>query len=459
MTTLHPCIALALAVLCSLISGIPPGAKRFRLPGIWATAAFISFLAASALCAIRLGHLDDQKAVILSMIAGGLVAFLVVVVRDIPVGAGIALATAGACVPHLVRSDSFPGISLVFAFAVSMGVVFFGPFPGSIAAGLTGGLLTMTDYLGKETDDNTKWALIGVAMGIALSVAAIIGIAVKRSAGKALGKMEPVLMTALAAAAGFVVSKWAIGGELWLILGIAAVSGLVSHWLVPPEEEVSPLRAGIASVIWLALGTIAFSMLRGFGMATGLLEGSVVLLLLGNHRALFTVGPTLGLVIYRVLRDASPDSSRALDLGQHYGITGLAVGALIPALYSDWYERRTVLSDSRNSLANLLWAFVLVCLPVMSIVVLGAKGASGIVVGLGFSGFLIASRRASSSPAMAVVIAAGAANAAAVDWIGEVMDLTRQEKLHAFGWWAVAMAVAAVGIILLSPRIVGKEAV
>jgi len=457
MTLLHPCLALALALLCGLISGIPPGEKRLKRPSLWASLAYVLFLTAATFCALRLGHLDDRKAVIASMAAGGVVAILSVILSDLSVGVSIALAAAGACVAHLVRADSFPGVSLVFAFSVAMGVVFYGPMPGSIAAALTGGLMTMTDYLGKASGDQTNRALIGVALGIALSVAAVVAVASKRIAPKAVGRFEPALVAVLAAGAGYAVSRWAIGGDLWIVLGIAAVSALVVHWLVPPEGEVAPLRAAVASVIWLALGTISFSMLRGFGMATALLEGLVVLLLLGNNRALFTVGPTLGLVVYRVLRDASPDSSRALDLGQHYGITGLAIGAVIPVLYSDWYERKSKIGDMREALANLLWGFVLVCLPVLSIVVLGAKGASGIVVGLGFGGFLIASRRANPSPAMAVIIAAGAANAAAVDWIGEAMDLTRQEKLHSFGWWALAMGIAALGILALSSRKAVKE--
>jgi hypothetical protein len=295
-------------------------------------------------------------------------------------------------------------------------------------------------------------------MGIALSVAAVVAVAAMRVAPKAIGRLEPGLVAVLGAGAGYAVSRWAVGGDLWFVLGVASTTALVVHWLVPPEGEVAPLRIGVAAVIWLALGTIGFSMLRGFGMATAVLEGMVLLLLMRNPRAIMTMGPTLGLVVYRVLRDASPDSSRALDLGQHYGVTGIAVGAAIPVLFTDWFERRGQARPLRDAVANLLWGFVLVCLPVLSIVVLGAKGASGIVVGLGFSGFLIAGRKGAGALAMAVVIAAGAANAVAVDWIGDAMDLTRQQKLHTFGWWAVAMTVAALGILALSGRRSDQEA-
>lgn len=139
-------------------------------------------------------------------------------------------------------------------------------------------------------------------------------------------------------------------------------------------------------------------------------------------------------------------------------MTGLAVGAVIPVLFTDWFERNQVGSSIKDAVASLLWGFILVCLPVLSIVVLGAKGASGMVVGLGFSGFLLAYRKATGAPTIAVMVAAGAANAVAVDWIGDAMDLTRQQKLHSFGWWALAMTVAALGILVVTARKAEKEA-
>lgn len=457
MTKLEPCLALALAVLCALISAVPPNRTRLRFPSPWAILAYLVFLGASSYCALRLGHLDDKRAVIASFAAGGLVALLAATLSDFAVGVSIALATAGACVSHLVRADNFPEVSLVYAYSVSIGAVFFGSFKGAVAAGLVGGLITMADYLGKAGDEATQHALIGVALGLALSVAAVLDAGIERAVPKALGKLGPVLITVLAAGAGYAVSKWAIGGVLWILLGIAAVSGLVVHWLVPPDAEPAPLRVSVAAIIWLALGTISFSMLRGMGMATTAVEGIVVLVMLGNGRAIYTMGPVLGLTIYRVLQNASPDSSRAFDLGQHYGVTGMIVGAAIPVMFADWFEKRRKVRPLLDASSSLLWSFILICLPVLSIVVLGPKGASGMVVGLGFSGFLLAYRKYAMTPAIAVAIAAGAVNAVAVDWIGDAMDLTRQEKLHTFGWWAAAVAVAALAILALSAKRFEKE--
>ena len=458
MTSLHPCLALALAVLCILISGNPSPGKRFRWPSPWAVISYLAFVAASTFCAIKLGHLDDQRAVIFSAVAGVGVCLLSAVFSDLSGGVAIALAAAGACMPHLVRADSFPGVCLVFAFSVSIGSIFFSSFQGAVIAGLAGGLITMTDYLGKAGEQKGNHAVIGVALGIALTVAAVVFVAIKKALPRDKTRLDPALVAVLAAGAGYAVSRWAVGGDLWIVLGIASVSALVVHWLMPVDSEPLPFRVGLATVIWLALGTIGFSMLRGFGMAAAVLEGMVVLLLLGNGRAVATMGPVMGLVIYRVLRDASPDSSRAIDLGQHYGVTGIAIGALIPVLYADWSSRKVEIKAAQDSVASILWGFVLVCLPVLSIVVLGAKGASGVVVGLGFSGFVLAYRRMWSLATLGVVIAAGAANAVAVDWIGDAMDLTRQEKLHSFGWWALAMAIAAIGIVAVSWKRISPEA-
>jgi hypothetical protein len=156
--------------------------------------------------------------------------------------------------------------------------------------------------------------------------------------------------------------------------------------------------------------------------------------------------------MYRVLRDASPDSSRALDIAQHYGVTGIAIGALIPVIYADWFDKHRQDKAVPDAVSSLLWSFILICLPVLTIVVLGAKGASGLVVGLGLSGLLIAARKYATAAPLAVAIAAGAANAVAVDWIGDALDATRHEKLHSFGLWGIATAVAALGILAVSKR-------
>ena len=458
MTTVQPILALVLACLCLLVCGLPPGTKRFTWPGVLAVGGYIAFLAASTYCAIKLGKLDDHRAVIASMIAGALVSIASTIISNSSAAVPLALASAGACVAHLVRADSFPEVSLVYAFAVASGALFFGAYKGAIAAGVIGALITMTDYLGKAGDEITNRAMMGVALGLALSVSAVVYLSIKRVLPKATDRMDPAIVALLAMAAGFAVSKWAIGGSLWIVVGTAAFTALVVHLLVPQDRDAAPLRVGLAAVTWIALTTIAFSILGGFGMAMALLEGAVILVLLQNGRALLTLGPAIGLVMYRVMRDASPDTSRALDLGQHYGVTGVVVGAVIPLLYADWFERKRENRRTPDSVASLLWGFILICVPVLSIVVLGSKGASGVIVGLGFSGFLLAYRKLTESPVVAIILAAGAANAVAVDWIGEALDYTRQEKLHAFGWWALAMALAAAGILAVSRSKVTEEA-
>jgi len=450
MTTIQPLLALALAVLCGLLSEIPNGQKRFCIPNIWSLVAYTIMLCGASFCTIKLGHVDDHRAVIASIAAGGIVSVLAVVGSNLSIGTSIALAVSGACVAHLVRADSFPEVGLAYAFSVAMGAIFFGSYPGPISAALVGGVVTMTDYLGKDSEGTSNRAIVGVAMGLALTVAAVLILGVRKAVPRALGRLEPGLVAVLAAGAGYAVSRWAVGGDLWIVAGLPAIAGLIVHWLIPKDQDPIPLRIGIATVIWLALGTIGFSMLRGFGIAAALVEGIFVLLMLGNCRALLTVGPTLGLLMYRVLRDASPDTSRALDIGQHYGITGLVVGGIIPLLFVDWFEKQRSNKPIFVAISGLLWGFIVISLPVLTIVVLGAKGASGVVVGLGFSGFLLAGRKTSNALVLSVAIAAGAANAVAVDWVGDAMDFTRQDKLHSFGWWCFAMAVATIGILVVS---------
>ncbi len=458
MTTLQPILALLLAVLCGFLSEVPKGTKRITLPHFWSVAAYFCLLAASVFCTFRLGKVDDHKAVIVSIIAGGVVSLCATSFEKLSTTTTLAVAVAGASLAHLVRADSFPEVGLAFAFSVSAGALFFSPSASVIAAAVVGGLIPITDYLGKNGSGAMNRSYVGIALVLALTVSAILSIGLKRILANQFGSLWPGVVAVLAAAAGYGVSRWSVGGELWIILGIAAVGSLVVHWLLPTEGPVSGFRLGIAAVIWLALGTVGYSMLRGFGMATGILEAAFILVLLGNNRALISTGPTVGLLMYRVLRDASPDVSRALDIGQHYGVTGIVVGAVIPVLYVEWLDNFETEKPVSKAVSGLLWGFILICLPVLSIVVLGSKGASGVVVGLGLSGLLVSRKQTFGALALAIAISAGAANSVAVGWIGEALDFTRQEKLHSFGWWALSMGVAAAGILAVSRRRDSTEA-
>ncbi|MDR3691641.1 MAG: hypothetical protein P4L46_19840 [Fimbriimonas sp.] len=458
MTSIQPILALLLAALCIVLSEVPEGQKRFAVPNFRSVAALVFLLVLGGYATIRFGQVDDQRAVIASLVAGGTVAIAAVAISGLAIGGSLALAIAGSCVAHLVRANSFQEVGLAYAFAVGIGAIVFGELRGPTAAAIVGGIVAMTDYLGKDSEGPTSRALVGVAMGIGLSVAGVLFLGARKLLPKPMAKVEPPVIAVLAATAGYLVSRLSIGPNLWLVIGMPALAALVTNWLLPKDVPATPLRTGLAAATWLALATIGFSVLRGFGIAATVLEGSFILLLLGNDRAILAMGPTIGLLMYRVLRDASPDTSRALDIGQHYGVTGIVVGGMIPMMFFDWFIERRPAKPATRAVGSILWGFVLICLPALSIVVLGSKGASGVVVGLGLGAFLVTTRPASSALPLAVAIAAGATNSVAVDWIGETIDFTRQAKLHAFGIWTIAMILAAIGIVAVSRRDRAEEA-
>ena len=450
MTTLQPILALVMALLCGLLSTVPKGVKRFCVPNLWSIVGYAALLIAADCIAIKFGHIDDRRAIIFCTATGGGVAILAAILGELSFGVGASLAVSGACMAHLVRADAFPAVGLAYAFAVSMSVLFFPSRLTTLTAAIVGAIIPMADYLGKAQWAGAQRAIIGVALGLALCAATVIFLGFQRAVPRSFGKMGAVLATILGAAAGYAVAKWSIGGDLWIIVGVSAIACLVVHWLIPPDAEPIPLRIGIATVIWLSLGTIGFSLLKGFGISAAMVEAIFVLALLGNGRAILTTGPALGLVAFRVLREASPDFSKAFDIGQHYGITAVVIGAILPCLFWDWRTQQRSEKPILDSIGNLLWGFILVSLPVLSIVVLGAKGSSGVVVGLGLSGFILMSRGCKSVLPLAAAMGAAIANTAAVDWVGESLSLSRGEKLHSFGYWTGAVAIAAIGIVVVS---------
>jgi hypothetical protein len=164
---------------------------------------------------------------------------------------------------------------------------------------------------------------------------------------------------------------------------------------------------------------------------------------------LLSAGPLVGLAFYRVLRESHPDAVRALDIGQHYAVIGLAFGAVTALLPGEWLTRRT--SDSMSSsIGRVLWSLVLCLIPVAMAVVLGAKGMVGFVAGLGFAAFVDGLRGYSSI--LPILIASGLSAIVAVSygWMANLLDMTREGKQIAFYWMAGVALVLGVLIALVS---------
>jgi hypothetical protein len=77
---------------------------------------------------------------------------------------------------------------------------------------------------------------------------------------------------------------------------------------------------------------------------------------------------------------------------------------------------------------------------------LGEKGVTGFIIGLGVSAFLAGFRSERGLGVLATVGALGASIIVTYGHLGKLLDITRNEKVHYFGWSAATILV--IGIVL-----------
>lgn len=332
---------------------------------------------------------------------------------------------------------------LVVASFLGLGAIAFRSYSAALLAVVSGGLLAAT-YLGGAHLEQTN--AVGIAATIALFPAVV---------GATLGKLgnrrelKSLAMGLTVAGGAFFVTRWmSVDGTIATSVLLGALGGGVVGWLLPDgEDETSVgLRISLSALIWLGIGSITFGNLRGFGMSLALLGALATLTPFRNPRALLTLGPLAGLVLYRLLRDSHPEASRALDIGQHYALVGLAIGALIPTLPADAIRRQ------KGAVGAFLWMVVLLGVPILVHLLFGSIGAVGFIAGVGFAGMIYAYRNGKELLALAVGLGMAAETVLLSGRIGDFYGLTRDEKVRVIVMAAVGLVVLGSGLFVLGRR-------
>ena len=355
------------------------------------------------------------------------------------------------------------------ALSLVVGLAFGGWLSGDVREGFASmplasaaytAILVAANFMGAKALNNEPGGLTGTLFGLAAAIAALVALISNRSekAGAAKLKATPGFIAIVV----LLILGYVVGGRLvedqnaWIIFDGAVLAAVIVHWLVRPDIRDDSFSVLLSCVIWIGSATLAFSYLRGYGMAIAAAGAVLALLTLGNFRALLTTGPLIGLTFYRVLRESNLDAVRALDIGQHYAVIGVAFGIVAALLPAEWAHRRNS-SGARSAMGRLLWAFALGAAPVAMSVVLGAKGIVGFVAGLGFAAMVEALRNRSS--VLPIVFTGGLASVVCVayPWLETLLDLTREDKQVAFYWIGGATLALALLIALVSKPDVAPE--
>ena len=304
----------------------------------------------------------------------------------------------------------------------------------------------------------------GTAVAVVAALGALIATVATRWVGTQRGALAAgagvVGATLLMIAGGWVLGhRYLYMGTAATLIMLGAAAGWVVHWAVSEEreEDAGEVRFALGAVVSVALATLAFSALRGYGMALSTLSAASVLVIAGNTRALLSIGPALALVGYRVFRETHTDVSRAFDIGQHYAIVGILLGILGCMAIAAWRPKGAEQSPARAA-AVTLSAVALIAAIVAGAVFLGSKGVVGGLIGLGLAVF-VSGMRGSRSPAVLVLALQGWATLVlAFGWLRPWLDLTRDDKLALLGWFVVIGAALAWTTVSLG-RAQGPEEV
>lgn len=299
-----------------------------------------------------------------------------------------------------------------------------------------------------------KSSLAGSTIGLVLIVAAVLGIGLgqywpgKKTAGS--------IVFAIVAALGL----WLVAKKhvflidiFWIGLLSIGVALVVAYLLGPDEGEASSSSSGflLSSILWVAAATIAFGMLKGYGMAVGLVVGAATLATIGSTRGLLTMGPLFGLTAYRLFREQHTDSSRAFDIGQHYAMVGILIGLLLVLVLFDWGRERMRAGPATATAAVLLGIAGLGGL-LASVVLLGPKGTVGLLVGIGLAPAMAGWKGSRDAGALACAVGLLAATAFAYGPLDPYLSLEREAKTKLLLWTVgIVLGLAAMVRALAGP--------
>jgi hypothetical protein len=422
MTFLLPLVAFALAVAAPFVLQ----SERGKLD-LWRIGALLVLLLAVGEMVLRSAPEIDRTSALIGLALGALSC----------VGGrwsgGLGFGVAAAAALHLLPATSLPVAGMALAAGTALGALTAGGESSAIAAVL----VVAADNLGMRHSQIPAGAFVGSQVGVALTVASLFP-HFKHESAKIL-RVPGVAAVALLAYA--FLPHGTEFQSLGLCLALGSISAVVIHVLMPSDES-EPSRVGLAAVIGIGLATVAFSLEKGVGMAVALLTASGILLALGNHRAVLALGPAVGLVIYRVLREAGTGATRALDISQHYTLLALVFGLTLPLLPVDWLKTRAKV----HAIGSVAWGLVMIATPPLVVIALGMRGGIGLIIGLGVAGLVEALKAPSNEkPLSPLAIGAGMAGATVLTltWLGEESALSRDEKVRLFGYVAVGIVIVA----------------
>ncbi len=367
--------------------------------------------------------------------AGGL---LGAIAATIPFGApslraSACVGLAAAILAHLVPAQGVPACQLALVAGAGLAAI----LTGGYAAALGATAVVALDRFGSMSGGSEHLSYAGSLVAIALLLSSVMQALLKKR------QVEIVIAFVLPLLAFLFLGFWLKDQPLAATGALGVVGGAVLAALLSASVPVRPLDAGIGALISVGLATAAFALDRGTGMAAALLGALGFLLLRGNTRAILALGPLFALVLFRLFQNIYPETSRAFDIGQHYALIGLILGAILPLILVDSFAFAEQAKAKGVGALGLLALVAMGLSPILT-VFLGPTGAVGFIVGLGFAGMFELVRQGTSLLALSAGTGMAGVMLVTYGWLSKSLDLTRNEKIWILGWSAGAMLLIAL---------------
>ena len=223
---------------------------------------------------------------------------------------------------------------------------------------------------------------------------------------------------------------------------VSAFAAAATAWAMPFGKAVEPLRIGLAGLVWLGIATFAFSNSLTLGLSLALIAGAGAMALSSSEAGYAMLAPLGGLIGHRLARNVYPDAVKAFDLGQHYALVGVILAVCLVLMVSQGYVRAKE-SQLPRVVGSAAVGWVLAVLVVLfSVMFLGAKGTTGLIVGIGLAPLLVQLSRTDGATGAALSVGFIGILGLAYPALTELFETSRAEKQSAF------VVAAIVGLAL-----------
>lgn len=364
---------------------------------------------------------------------------------------GFAVAVRGLMLlPFVSRAVNVHEAGLAAGFALGTWMLSLGSGGGGWAARTTAFLMAilLTDQLGSmNAGGNSTYAGLVFGIGFCVFAASVTSLGKllipdSRSGREWISGGALLVLTILGAYLIGTRHLWL--AATWQVFTMSALVAVAVHWFLPREQTQSRLPLLLGAVIWLGVATLAFGMLRGYGMAIALLAATGILLFFNNPRALATLAPLAAITVYRIFYEGFGRASRGLDIGQHYELVGFLAGLALVALAIEFRLRR-----KENAAAAAMSFLLMLALPALTAVLIGSLGYVGLLVGMGF-GFLMLDPGSLGSFSLGIQAALALLYARTFGWFDALINLTREEKVGVLKYAVPIVGLIVVAIVALS---------